>query len=44
MRNLGIDGNVVTFGGVDLRDSTPVLDIKPWFADCDLPATLEPGS
>ncbi len=44
VRNLGVDGNVVTFGGVDLRDGTPVLDIKPWFADCDLPASLESGS
>ena len=23
--------------GTDLLDGTPVLDIKPWFADCDLP-------
>ncbi|HET6952646.1 MAG TPA: tRNA (N6-threonylcarbamoyladenosine(37)-N6)-methyltransferase TrmO [Acidimicrobiales bacterium] len=39
VRNLGVDGNVVTFAGVDLLDGTPVLDIKPWFADCDVPAT-----
>ena len=32
-----IDGTVITFRGVDLVDGTPVLDIKPWFADCDLP-------
>jgi tRNA (adenine37-N6)-methyltransferase len=44
VRNLGVEANVVTFGGVDLLDGTPVLDIKPWFADCDLPASLEPGS
>jgi tRNA-Thr(GGU) m(6)t(6)A37 methyltransferase TsaA len=43
VRNLGVDGTVLTFAGVDLRDGTPVLDIKPWFADCDLPASLEAG-
>jgi tRNA (adenine37-N6)-methyltransferase len=38
VRNLGVAGNVVTFGGVDLLDGTPVLDLKPWFADCDAPS------
>lgn len=38
VRLVGVADNVVTFGGVDLLDGTPVLDIKPWFADCDLPA------
>ena len=33
VRNRGIDGTVVEFAGVDLLDGTPVLDIKPWFAD-----------
>ena len=28
---------VITFRGVDLVDGTPVPDVKPWFADCDLP-------
>lgn len=37
VRQMGVEGNVVTVGGVDLLDGTPVLDIKPWFADCDLP-------
>jgi tRNA (adenine37-N6)-methyltransferase len=37
VRLLGIEGNVVTVAGTDLLDGTPVLDIKPWFADCDLP-------
>jgi tRNA-Thr(GGU) m(6)t(6)A37 methyltransferase TsaA len=37
VRQLAVAENVVTFGGVDLIDGTPVLDIKPWFADCDLP-------
>ncbi len=37
VRQLGIEENVVTFAGVDMVDGTPVLDIKPWFADCDLP-------
>jgi tRNA-Thr(GGU) m(6)t(6)A37 methyltransferase TsaA len=38
VEQLGINGSVITFRGVDLLDGTPVLDIKPWFADCDLPA------
>jgi tRNA-Thr(GGU) m(6)t(6)A37 methyltransferase TsaA len=37
VRQLGVEGPVVTVAGVDLLDGTPVLDIKPWFADCDLP-------
>jgi tRNA-Thr(GGU) m(6)t(6)A37 methyltransferase TsaA len=37
VRQLGVEGNVVTVAGTDLLDGTPVLDIKPWFADCDLP-------
>jgi tRNA-Thr(GGU) m(6)t(6)A37 methyltransferase TsaA len=39
-RQLGVEGNVVTVAGTDLLDGTPVLDIKPWFADCDLPPDL----
>jgi tRNA (adenine37-N6)-methyltransferase len=39
VRNLGVDGGVIAFAGVDLLDGTPVLDIKPWFADADLPPT-----
>jgi len=38
VRLVRVADNVVTFAGVDLLDGTPVLDIKPWFADCDLPA------
>jgi tRNA-Thr(GGU) m(6)t(6)A37 methyltransferase TsaA len=37
VRNRGVHGNVVEFAGVDLLDGTPVLDIKPWFADSDNP-------
>jgi len=37
VRQVGVHGNVVTVAGTDLLDGTPVLDIKPWFADCDLP-------
>lgn len=37
VEQVGIEGTVITFRGVDLLDGTPVLDIKPWFADCDLP-------
>jgi len=38
VRNRGVHGNVVEFAGVDLLDGTPVLDIKPWFADADEPS------
>jgi tRNA-Thr(GGU) m(6)t(6)A37 methyltransferase TsaA len=34
---LGIEGTVLRFRGVDLLDGTPVLDIKPWYDDCDRP-------
>jgi tRNA-Thr(GGU) m(6)t(6)A37 methyltransferase TsaA len=46
VRQLGIDDNIITFAGVDMVDGTPVLDIKPWFADCDLPPDGDglPGS
>ena len=37
VEQVGVEGTVITFRGVDLVDGTPVLDIKPWFADCDLP-------
>jgi tRNA-Thr(GGU) m(6)t(6)A37 methyltransferase TsaA len=37
VEQLRLEGTVITFRGVDLVDGTPVLDIKPWFADCDLP-------
>ena len=40
VRLLRVDGTVLTVGGVDLLDATPVLDIKPWFADCDLPPAV----
>jgi tRNA (adenine37-N6)-methyltransferase len=42
VRNLGVDGTTITIGGVDFVDGTPVLDIKPWFRDCDDPAAFEP--
>jgi tRNA (adenine37-N6)-methyltransferase len=32
-----IDGCEVTFSGVDLADGTPVLDLKPWVPQFDLP-------
>lgn len=38
IRILRIDGNEITFRGVDTVDGTPVLDIKPWVPDFDLPA------
>ena len=37
VRLLGIEGNVVRFGGVDLMDGTPVLDLKPFVAQVDIP-------
>jgi tRNA (adenine37-N6)-methyltransferase len=37
VRQLEVVDNTITFAGVDLVDGTPVLDIKPWFEDCDLP-------
>ena len=37
VRSRGVAGNVIDFAGVDLLDGTPVLDIKPWFADADVP-------
>lgn len=41
VQRLRLEENVITFAGVDLVDGTPVLDIKPWFADCDLPTADE---
>jgi tRNA-Thr(GGU) m(6)t(6)A37 methyltransferase TsaA len=44
VRRLATRANVITVHGADLLDGTPVLDIKPWFADCDDPRNLEdPG-
>lgn len=37
VRAFGVVGNVVTVQGIDVADGTPLLDIKPWFADCDDP-------
>ena len=37
VEQVGVEGTVISFRGVDLLDGTPVLDLKPWFADCDLP-------
>ncbi len=37
VRHLHTRGKVMTVAGVDLLDGTPVLDIKPWFQDCDDP-------
>jgi tRNA-Thr(GGU) m(6)t(6)A37 methyltransferase TsaA len=34
---LGSDGTTLRVRGLDAVDGTPVLDIKPWFADCDVP-------
>lgn len=37
VRLLAVADGVLTVQGVDLLDGTPVLDIKPWFADADQP-------
>lgn len=36
-----VEGGVVSFRGVDLRDGTPVLDLKPWHRDLDVPRWTE---
>jgi tRNA (Thr-GGU) A37 N-methylase len=36
-RLLGVEGTVLTVQALDAVDGTPVLDIKPWFADADDP-------
>ena len=37
VRILAVDGRSVTFGGVDLLDATPVIDLKPYVARFDRP-------
>jgi tRNA-Thr(GGU) m(6)t(6)A37 methyltransferase TsaA len=32
---IGIEGNIITFRGVDILDGTPLLDIKPYVPDFD---------
>jgi tRNA (Thr-GGU) A37 N-methylase len=34
---VAVEGTTLRIRGVDLLDGTPVLDLKPWFADCDQP-------
>lgn len=36
---LGIDDGVLRVRGLDAFDGTPVIDIKPYFADIDTPET-----
>jgi tRNA (adenine37-N6)-methyltransferase len=35
LKVLGIEGTTVRVRGLDMRDGTPVLDIKPWLGDGD---------
>jgi tRNA-Thr(GGU) m(6)t(6)A37 methyltransferase TsaA len=42
VRVVAVEREVITVRGADLLDGTPLLDIKPWFADCDDPGRL-PG-
>jgi tRNA-Thr(GGU) m(6)t(6)A37 methyltransferase TsaA len=37
VRILGVEGTVIRFGGVDLLDGTPILDIKPYIPSIDVP-------
>jgi tRNA-Thr(GGU) m(6)t(6)A37 methyltransferase TsaA len=37
VRLVDVDDNVLTVAGADVVTGTAVLDIKPWFADCDDP-------
>ena len=37
VRLLGVEGDRVRFAGVDLMDGTPVLDVKPFIAQVDVP-------
>jgi xanthine dehydrogenase accessory factor len=41
-----VHDDVLEFSGVDVLDGTPVLDIKPWVSDFDLPsgASAPPGT
>lgn len=32
---VSIEGNVLTISGIDCRDGTPLIDIKPYFASTD---------
>ncbi|RZK77878.1 MAG: hypothetical protein EOO66_31345, partial [Methylobacterium sp.] len=35
VENLGVDGTHVRVRGLDCRDGTPLLDIKPYYASTD---------
>jgi tRNA-Thr(GGU) m(6)t(6)A37 methyltransferase TsaA len=35
LKVLGVEGTSVRVRGLDMRDGTPVLDIKPWIGDGD---------
>jgi tRNA-Thr(GGU) m(6)t(6)A37 methyltransferase TsaA len=37
IRIVRVRGNVITFRGVDVADKTPVVDIKPWVPQFDVP-------
>lgn len=43
VRVLEVTGEGFTFGGVDMIDGTPLLDIKPWAAPIDLPHGTRAG-
>lgn len=43
VRLLGIQRNVLTVGGVDILDGTPLLDIKPYIPEFDAFPQSRPG-
>ena len=44
VRVLEVTTEGFAFGGVDMIDGTPVLDIKPWAAQLDMPHGVLPGT
>jgi tRNA-Thr(GGU) m(6)t(6)A37 methyltransferase TsaA len=40
---LGIDGNILQLGNVDILDGTPLLDIKPYVPKFDAPERVRCG-
>lgn len=38
VKNLGFDGTLLTVSGLDCRNGTPILDIKPYSPEIDTPA------
>jgi tRNA-Thr(GGU) m(6)t(6)A37 methyltransferase TsaA len=43
VRLLGVEGNSLRLGNVDILDGTPLLDVKPYVADFDRPQQTRSG-